>query len=855
MRRLIDRYLIREIVPYLLLGLLLLTAIIFAHEASRFSELLVVASRNGLPMQTLWRLMGALVPGILVFTLPISLLIGTLVGLGRLSGDSEIVALGAGGVSRLRMLRPVVLIAIIISAVMVYITFNLLPRSIHQLASLKANRSLIFQGLSTEIKPRVFEESIPQKVIFIEDIDRARDVWHNIFLVDLGDEQTDMKIVTATSGSLRQGERSEMPELHLQQGIAHQTSTVTPQDHEQQNPGGQRNQREDESRETRAGAPTQTAQQAAAQGDSPSQDRERRRNRNQQNYTAIRFEDMTFGIEVSNENKADAVGIDQEPHQVEEMEWGRLVNHSPPESERLEWRAEIHKRIALPTACLVFALLGVGFGISNVRTGRSFGLLLGLAITILYYLLALSGQHSAVSGKLPVWLGIWQANIILAALGVAVILLQRRPGSDPLSAIRNLRHILPSRKEDGDRQKKAEAAGRASKKKTPLASGGVPPRSTTSLQPAAGRRTFNRPALLDRLVLTDLTRFFVYILGGFSSLFIIITLFQLLDYITRNHIDWSVVVNYLVFLLPMIVNYVTPLAALVAVMVTFGILQKTSQVVALKASGQSIYRLAAPVLLASILLSAFVFVNQDYILPFTNRRQNNLRYLIRKGQEPPQTFYQTTNQWIFGVDSRVFNYAYFDVSNNTFAGLTVLDLSREPFGIKRRVYARRAWWDEAQQQWMLERGWERRFEGERPVAYEAFDRRYISLVEGPSYFKKDSRGSSSMTLGELRNKIADLSRSGFDVLDLKIALQSKIAFPLACLVMVIVALPFSFSVGKRGALYGVAIGMAIGLTYWGLLSLFEQMGRYEMLPPVLAAWGPNMLFGAGGLYLFLTSRT
>jgi LPS export ABC transporter permease LptG len=855
MLRLIDRYLIREIVPYLLLGLLLLTAIIFAHEASRFSEMLVVASRNGLPMETLWRIMGALVPGILVFTLPISLLIGTLVGLGRLSGDSEIVALGAGGVSRLRMLRPVVLLALVISGVMVYITFNLLPRSIHQLANLKANRSLIFQGLSTEIKPRVFEESIPQKVIFIEDIDRAQGLWHNIFLVDLGDEQADMKIVTATSGSLRQGERSEMPELHLQHGVAHQTSTVTPQEHEQQNSAAQRNQREDESRDARPESKTQPAQQAIAQADSSPQERERRRNRNQQNYTAIRFDDMTFGIEVSNENKADATGIDQEPRQVEEMEWGMLINHSPPEAESLEWRAEIHKRVALPTACLVFALLGVGFGISNVRTGRSFGLLLGLAITILYYLLALSGQHAAVSGKLPVWLGIWQANIILATVGVAVILLQRRPGSDPLSVLRNLRHILPSKNDASGGQRERKADGRAGGQTPPHSFAPSQPRATGQLQPASEPGLFNHPALLDRLVLTDLTRFFVYILGGFSSLFIIITLFQLLDYITRNHIDWSVVANYLIFLLPMIVNYVTPLAVLVAVMITFGILQKTSQVVALKASGLSIYRLAAPVLLASVLLSAFVFLNQDYVLPFTNRRQNNLRYLIRKGQEPPQTFYQTTNQWIFGIDSRIFNYAYFDVSNNAFAGLSVLDLSREPFGIKRRIYARRAWWDEGQRQWMLERGWERRFEGERPVAYEAFDKRYVTLAEGPDYFKKDSRGSSSMTLVELRSKIADLSRSGFDVLDLRIALQSKIAFPLACLVMVIVALPFSFSVGKRGALYGVAIGMAIGLTYWGLLSLFEQMGRYEMLPPVLAAWGPNMLFGAGGLYLFLTSRT
>src|ERR1044071_3412651 len=136
MFHLIDRYLIREIVPYLLLGLLLLTAIIFAHEASRFSELLVVASRNGLPMQTLSNILAALVPGILVFTLPISLLIGTLVGLGRLSGDSEIVALGASGTSRLRMLAPVVLLSLLTAAVMMYITFSLLPRSVRGLTDL-----------------------------------------------------------------------------------------------------------------------------------------------------------------------------------------------------------------------------------------------------------------------------------------------------------------------------------------------------------------------------------------------------------------------------------------------------------------------------------------------------------------------------------------------------------------------------------------------------------------------------------------------------------------------------------------------------------------------------------------------
>ncbi|MEK6322951.1 MAG: LptF/LptG family permease [Acidobacteriota bacterium] len=837
MYRLLDRYLIREIVPYVLLGLMLLTAIIFAQEASRFSELIVVASRNGLPMQTLWRVMSALIPGIFVFTLPISLLIGTLVGLGRLSGDSEIVALGASGTSRLRILAPVVSLSLIVAAVMVYITFNLLPRSIHNLTDLKANQSLVFQGLNAEIKPRVFEESIPQKVIYIEDIDRPNSLWHNIFLVDLGKGPEQMTIVTATSGSLRQGERSEMPELHLQRVALHQTDTGEP---EGQDPvESQNGLPEPASGTPPVAAPSTSAAQPSSQ--ERQKDKEKKRGPNNQSppYTAARFDEWTYGLAVSEEKNNDSTGIDRGAHQVEEMEWADLIGHTPADSEAREWLAEIHKRLALPAACLVFALLGVGFGISNVRTGRSFGLLLGLSITIVYYLLALWGQHSALAGTLPVWLGMWLANIVLAAVGVLVILAQRRPGWDPLSTLSSLRHAWPS-KEDSPETARDVEGGRVAE--SPGIADARPRRSAL-------------PQLLDRLILSDLARFFLFILGGFSALILIITLFQLLDYITRNNIEWTVVANYLLFLLPWIVNSIAPMAALVAVMVTFGILHKTSQVIALKASGQSIFRLAAPALLASVLLSAFVFVNQDYILPFTNRRQNNLRYLIRKGQEPPQTFYQTSNKWIFGTDSRIFNYAYFTPTTNTFARLNVLDLSREPFSIKRRLYARRASWDSATGEWVLEKGWERRFEGDRPVAFEPFAQRRVVLAEHPDYFKKETVGSSSMTLAELRRAITDLSRSGFDVLDLRIALQSKIAFPLTCLVMVLVGLPFSFSVGKRGALYGVAIGIGIGLAYWGLTGLFEQMGRYEMLPPMLAAWGPNLLFGAGGLYLFLTSRT
>ncbi len=840
MFRLIDRYLIREILPYVLLALLLLTAIIFAQEASRFSELLVIATRNGLPMQTLARIMSALVPGILVFTLPISLLIGTLVGMGRLSGDSEIIALGASGTSRMRILAPALTLALIVAVAMLYITTTVLPRSVQNLSDLKANQSLIFQGLKTEIKPRVFEESIPQKVLYIEDIDRAQNLWHNIFLVDMGDGDSEMKILTAASGSLSQGEKSNMPELFLHQGTFHVAGgSQSAGEESSQNP----------SEEVSGNEPSSLDNQtdASANGAMP---REKKKDRGQNNYTAQWFENNTVKIEFSDDKREDAAGIDKQPDRVEEMEWADLINYTPSAEEYREWRAEIHKRLALPTACLVFALLGVAFGISNVRTGRSFGLLLGLAITIIYYLIALSGNHYAVSGKLPVWLGIWLANIALGALGIVLLILQRRPGADPLALLSRIRHAWPARKDAA-----THGNGGAATMTATDAASQLPLRSSFPATPRRVAVPRLMPRLLDRLVLSDLTRFFLFILGGMSALFLIITLFQLLDSITRNRIEWSVVANYLFFLLPMTVNYIAPLAALVAVMVTFGILQKTSQVVALKASGQSIYRMALPAVLAAVMLSGVVFLNQDYVLPFANRRQNKLRYMIRKGQEPPRTFFQTKNQWLFGMDSRIFNYARFDPTNNSFARLTVLDLERNPFTIKRRIYARRARWDDATQQWVLENGWERQFQGEKTVAYHSFKEQRIELTEQPEYFKKDLLGSNSMTYSELQRKIADLQQSGFDVLDMKIALYGKIAFPITCIVMVLVGLPFSFSVGKRGALYGVAIGIAIGLAYWGLLGLFEQMGRYEMLPPLLAAWGPNMLFGAGGVYLFLTSRT
>jgi lipopolysaccharide export LptBFGC system permease protein LptF len=112
-----------------------------------------------------------------------------------------------------------------------------------------------------------------------------------------------------------------------------------------------------------------------------------------------------------------------------------------------------------------------------------------------------------------------------------------------------------------------------------------------------------------------------------------------------------------------------------------------------------------------------------------------------------------------------------------------------------------------------------------------------------------------MSYDELRRYIHDLEESGFDVVRLRVQLQKKIAYPLITLVMAVLAVPFALSAGKRSALTGVATAIGIGVVYWTINALFEAMGNLSQLPPSVAAWSPDLVFGFIGGYLILRMPT
>jgi LPS export ABC transporter permease LptG len=494
---------------------------------------------------------------------------------------------------------------------------------------------------------------------------------------------------------------------------------------------------------------------------------------------------------------------------------------------------ELNYRLALPFACLVLALVAVPIGLMSRKGGKAFGLMLSILLVFAYYVLMASGLNLAKEGRLNPVVGLWMANVIFAVAGLIMLRQSNRvrSGVDSLLAgLEKFGHAL-ERFQMGGRKRAVRQAG-------------------------AKRRMFGGRAfqILDIYVIRSWVFYLAILLVTFTGLYMIFDFFQLLGDIVRNHISPDLVVEYYWYLTPQVVYLMLPLSILVATLVSFGLFSKSNEITAIKSAGISLYRISVPVLVAAGLLSGGMFLLGNNYLPETNQQQDALRNQI-KGK-PAQTMYRPGRQWIFGKSDKIYNYRFFDPDVNIFANLSVFEIDPNAFRLKRRIYAARAFWEPHIHRWVLEDGWIRDFADGRVTDYQPFAvHTFSELDEAPSYFKKEVKPSEQMSALELRSYIQSLKQSGFDVVRLSVALYRKFSYPLIAFVVTLIAIPFSFSTGSRGALAGIAISIGIAIVYWSVSSLFEAMGNLSQLPPAVAAWSPDVLFSLGGIYLLMRIKT
>jgi LPS export ABC transporter permease LptF/LPS export ABC transporter permease LptG len=503
--------------------------------------------------------------------------------------------------------------------------------------------------------------------------------------------------------------------------------------------------------------------------------------------------------------------------------------------EWLEARIEFHRRFAIPLATIILALAGIPLGLSSQRGGKSMGIVLTLLVVLAYYSLFIGGISLARQGWLSPWLGVWAANFLFAAGGV--FLLSRVDGITPLFgwvvALGGLAETV----------KKSLSSFR-SRQNPDLAAVSSP-----------RRRYPGFPLILDRYVVKSFLFYFVVTLAGLILLIEVVSFFvDLLNDVIRNQIPVSMVLDYFIHLTPQLIYITTPLSVLLAILISFSLLTQSNEITAIKASGVSLYRLSLPIFLLSALLSAGLFLFDHYYIPASNRRQDAVRDHI-KGR-PPQTYYRPDRQWMVGQGSRIYYYKFFEPTTQVLGGVTVFEVDPKTFQVTRRVAARRARWEASLAGWVFEDGWVRELRNGNVLDFQHFAvRLFPELREEPSYFLKEVRQSSQMNFLQLRQYLQDLKQSGFDVVPLSVQLHKKFSFPLFALIMAVIGMPFAFSMGKKGALTGIALSIVIAIVYWGINSLFEALGNLNELPALAAAWSPNVIFGLGGLYLFLKIET
>ncbi len=772
--RILDRYIVREVFRHAFLGLIVFTFVFFVPQLVRLTALFVRHTGSGSQIVELFL---SIFPGVFTFTIPMAILIGVLLGLGRMSADSEIIALTALGIGRRRILLPVGVLAVTGAAVTLAMTLWLGPLALRTLRGLEAE--LLTSQLNFSVQPRVFDERFPRMVLYVNDISASGTQWRGVFVAETGGENGS-RLTLAENAIVIAAPKQGKLELHLQGGTTHDFDRSDP-DH----------------------------------------------------YSVTAFGQSDWPVEVAGLVPAKARQVKNDERSVRELASDASANWR-------EARVELHRRLAFPAACFAFALIAVPLGAQPRRGGRAAGSLIAILLIAGYYLLLITGSALAREGNVPPALGLWMANILLAAAGLALLPRMEQFHSElrwlqPLGRFRTWMRLV--------RLRWARARAAASR------AGNGARAQGEGVTPSSG----SFPRLMDLYLLRRFFLYFALLMAAFIFLFEAFTFFELLDNIARQRVPFFVVMEYFLYLTPYLLYQLAPLGALVAILVTVGVMSKNNEIVACKAGGTSLYRLAVPLLFAGVTLAAAMIVLDYTYLPYANQRQDALRNQI-KGR-PPQT-YTRPQRWIFGENAKIYNYDLFDPEQNLFGGLSVLEIDPATFQVRRRVFASRAKWSDSQNLWVLESGWVRDFSDGTIARYERFNVKDLpELTETPSYFHREFLQAFQMNWSELRRYIDGLHRAGFDVSTLTVQWHRKLAFPLIAPISMLLAFPFAFLVGTRGAIGGVAIGVGIGILYWLGAELLAAMGGVGQLPPLLAGWSPDIVFFFLGLYFFFKMPT
>jgi LPS export ABC transporter permease LptG len=764
------------VLPYLLLSLLLLTSILFAQQAGRFGDLLMGVS---VPPGMVLDLALSLLPNVLVFTLPMALLTGILIGFSRMGSDSELVAMRSAGTGTWQMLWPLLLIGLLLTAASLYVNLEMAPDAARSLRRVSTRAALY--KLDSPVEPRSFSvigarddrlKDTPVYVIYVRDGDQVLGRWGRVFLhTQTGDGS--VRIVTARSGRIDSaGEQSELV-------LSDVVLTTLP------------------------------ATKDWGKG----------------TYATERLDQWRLVLETGRKKLLESLRQDETEPRPNEMGWSDLKAYTASATgvEGREAYTLLHKRLALSVSPLLFAFLGAALGMRVRKGGRGIGILLSILAMLVYYLIMLAGEQLARAGTVEPFIGAWLASIVTVACGCVLM------GAGRGSFLRSALDLWRSKRTASTSGKFQKPQGRNEK-----------------------TRLLSFPSLMDVGVLRAMALSFTLAFVSLVAIFLVFTLFELWRFIISKGIGARAVGEYLLFLLPLVSVQLLPASVLIAVLATYALMARRNEAIAWWAGGQSVYRLMLPALIFALGLAASLWGVQEHLMPQANIRQDALRAQIRGGVS--RATVGLDRQWLASAETeRLYSYEYEE--SGALKNPIIYDFDPEGVHLQRIVAGQSARWSSAADgKAELRSAVSLNLQG-RGVGWLVQEQATLEGMETPDVFKPTTDKPSHLSARALSDYINSIRKRSGNAGAFEVALQKKYAGPFGVLVMTLIGVPLALSFGRRSAIIALCLAIVLGLIFWAASGGFQQMGEYGLLPPIVAAWSPIVIFATLGIYLLFRTRT
>ena len=370
----LHRYILGELVSYLLISLFFLTFVLLLHRMFQFTDLVV---NRGVPISIVAQFLIAALPVLLLITLPMSTLIASIMAFSRLSSDSESLAMTASGMTFYSQLIPVGVVGVATALLSGFLMMFGLPWS--QNTTLEVRQQMLHSQVATfDLREQVFHDGFDGIMFYVREIESSGKVMKGIMISDTTEAGTN-RVIFADRGMLFKSSSSPKVWLRLVRGTVHTVSDTE-----------------------------KTSGKKISANDGSSLPRN--------NYQITRFESHDLNFDLTKTiGKTKALRRSLRAFPLDELR-NKLKEHEPGTSRYNAILVELHKKFSVPFTCLILALLGAPLGLQNRRSGRHGGLALSLGVLILYYLLVTFAEGVAESGQISAAVAVWSPNILLALL-------------------------------------------------------------------------------------------------------------------------------------------------------------------------------------------------------------------------------------------------------------------------------------------------------------------------------------------------------------------------------------------------------------------------------------------------------